>query len=206
MHKKNIDFDEAFRRLESARRQKPSHPMLIAWEAIALHPKARFWGDESVHKDKFKSSQLWNKAARAGLLKMANSVVDKALTPIVQYLIGMYEFYGRKDKKKAFEWYQKSAESGYPVAQHCLGYMYRFGVGLKHHDLNLAFQWYTKAAEQGHAYAQYDLAYMYEHGHGVNQNRSIAAEWYKLAGQQGLIIDKQSRWEYVPLHQLSMWE
>ncbi|RIA87771.1 hypothetical protein C1645_695738, partial [Glomus cerebriforme] len=35
-----------------------------------------------------------------------------------------------KDKTKAIEWYLKSAENGYAIAQYNLGYYYANGIGM----------------------------------------------------------------------------
>ena len=55
-----------------------------------------------------------------------------------------------KNEEKAAEWYLKAAESGYAVAQFCLGMSYLNGNGVKQ-DKKKAEAWLTKAAMQRHA-------------------------------------------------------
>ncbi len=50
------------------------------------------------------------------------------------------------DLKKAFQWYQKSAESGHSEAQRNLANCYKNGEGTDI-DLEKAFQWYQKSSE-----------------------------------------------------------
>ncbi|MBE9579959.1 sel1 repeat family protein, partial [Moraxella sp. K1630] len=54
--------------------------------------------------------------------------------------------------QKAFEWYTKSANQGYGIAQFALGVMYHNGQGVKQ-DLDTAKLWFAKTCENG-----YDLA------------------------------------------------
>ena len=64
------------------------------------------------------------------------------------YEVAMYDF-------------EQRAVQGDPIAQFCLGCMYKHGRGVKP-DFEKAIAWYTKAAEQGYAPAQNDLGVMYE--------------------------------------------
>ena len=44
---------------------------------------------------------------------------------------------------------------------------------------------YRKAADQGHVEAQYNLGMSYHYGIGVDEDESLAAEWYGKASEQG---------------------
>ena len=63
------------------------------------------------------------------------------------YEIAMYDF-------------EQRAVQGDPVAQFCLGYMYKHDKGVPP-DPQKAIEWYTKAAQQGYAPAQNDLGVIY---------------------------------------------
>ncbi len=69
--------------------------------------------------------------------------------------------YGRGHYEIAMYDFEQRAMQGDPVAQFCLGYMYKHGFGVPS-DPQRAIEWYTKAAEQGYAPAQNDLGVMYE--------------------------------------------
>ena len=58
-----------------------------------------------------------------------------------------------QDYSKAFEWYKKAAEQGFPNAQFRLGVMYCSGTGVNQ-DLSAGIMYFKKAAEQ-----KYELAY-----------------------------------------------
>ena len=54
----------------------------------------------------------------------------------------------KKDEIRAFDYYKKSAEKGYVIAQNTLGYLYQNGQGTEK-DLVKAIYWYNKASENG---------------------------------------------------------
>lgn len=70
------------------------------------------------------------------------------------------------DPKKAFFWYQLSANQGYADAQFLLGQCYDNGIGVWENDKE-AIKWYRLAAEQGNADAQCNLGVLYANGAGV---------------------------------------
>src|SRR5687767_7422945 len=74
----------------------------------------------------------------------------------------------KKDETKAFEYYKKSAEKGYNMAQNKLGILYESKGTEK--DLKKAIYWYSKAAENGNQFAQYNLGIFYENGIGVEKD------------------------------------
>ena len=97
-----------------------------------------------------------------------------------------YEVHDR-DYAKALEFYTKSAELGYAKAQYQVGYMYRFGVGVKI-DHKKAVEWYLKAANQGDARAQCHLGSEYKFGkvNGLGKDDyAEAVKWYSKAAEQG---------------------
>ena len=52
-----------------------------------------------------------------------------------------------QDDKQAVDWYTKSAEQGYAVAQYNLGWMYYEGEGAPQDDKQ-AVDWFTKSASK----------------------------------------------------------
>lgn len=89
-----------------------------------------------------------------------------------------------KDMRNAAEWFLKSANAGYPLAQCEVGWMHEHGIGFGK-DYEQAVHWYLKAADQGVANAQSALGLLYRQGQGVEKNLSTAAKWYKKAAEQG---------------------
>jgi TPR repeat protein len=74
-----------------------------------------------------------------------------------------------------------AAETGHPMAQHGLGFMYLEGECVEQ-NLTKAVDWFKKAAEQGLAGSQTTLAMMYEEGRGVEKDLDEAKRWYEKAG------------------------
>lgn len=72
--------------------------------------------------------------------------------PMPNIILGGMYYNGhgvKQDYKKAFEWYTKSANQGYGMAQFNLGVMYANGQGVKQ-NLHTANQWFAKACENGY--------------------------------------------------------
>ena len=81
----------------------------------------------------------------------------------------------------AFKWMKKAAESGHPLAQHGLGFMYMEGDCTEQNG-ELAVKWFSKAADQGLTGSLTTLALMYEEGKIVEKDPVKAKEYLKRAG------------------------
>ena len=68
--------------------------------------------------------------------------------------------YDRGHYEMAIYDFEQRAVQGDPVAQFCLGYMYKHGKGVAPNN-EKAIEWYTKAAKQGYTFAQNNLGVMY---------------------------------------------
>lgn len=84
------------------------------------------------------------------------------------------------------EW-RALAEGGSANAQHNVGILYNYGLGVPE-DFAAAAAWYRKAAEQGHANAQVKIGYLHATGRGVAQDASLAVAWFREAAEGGLAI------------------
>ena len=80
---------------------------------------------------------------------------------------------------------------GHAEAQHYLGFMYDFGLGVKENDKE-AVKWYRMAAEQGNAKSQYSLGIAYEQGNGVTRDLNEALKYYRLAAEQGEVAAQKA--------------
>ncbi|ORZ26096.1 hypothetical protein BCR42DRAFT_19597 [Absidia repens] len=99
----------------------------------------------------------------------------------------------KRNPKKAFDYYMKSALGGDVDGQFHVALMLANGVSSSSHpatsvekDPTRAFKWYTKAAERGHATAQYSLGLFYERGLSPVQSVQLdkAKFWYERASHQ----------------------
>jgi len=105
------------------------------------------------------------------------------------YNLGMDYYMGNevdKNKKKAFRWIKKSAESGHKKAQYNLGYLYKNGDGVGK-DYDQFLSWLTKSAENGYPKAQLKLGGEYLNGPENIQNNNKAISWLEKAGNQGVV-------------------
>ena len=58
---------------------------------------------------------------------------------------------------------------------------------------NGRYLWYRLNAELGDAKAQVNLGIMYHYGSGVTKNHNQAANWYRLANEQGFDLEQRDR-------------
>lgn len=80
--------------------------------------------------------------------------------------------------------YLEAAALGDAEAAFGLGFIYRYGQGVKA-DARQAAYWFEQAAEQGHAAAQYHLARLYYYGQGVPFHAETACRWLQAAIENG---------------------
>ena len=72
------------------------------------------------------------------------------------------------------------AEKGNADAQHIVGALHYFGMGVPKNDGEAA-KWFRKAAMQGNGFSQFSLSLLYYRGKGVPRNLVKAYMWIKLA-------------------------
>src|SRR5258708_37229843 len=88
------------------------------------------------------------------------------------YRWGYWCAYGnprKKDRKKAFEYWNRAAHLGHVLAQFYLGTCYDRGIGTSR-NLKLAKKWYEKTARLGVMGGQFNLAFMYRDGIAVRKD------------------------------------
>jgi TPR repeat protein len=89
---------------------------------------------------------------------------------------------GRRDDRKAIEYYEKAAAQNYlPAYRSLAGMCERLG-GSK--NTSTAYEWLLKGAQAGDPLAQLGVAYDYEEGNGVEKDELRAAKWYYEAAKQ----------------------
>jgi TPR repeat protein len=98
---------------------------------------------------------------------------------------GLNPDYYKQNCPKNIQFWQRTAEQGYAIAQLLLAGCYNSGDGIKQ-DYEQAISWYRKSADQGNPYAQINLGSLFKNGYGTAANDSEAAKWYQKAAEQGL--------------------
>ena len=83
-----------------------------------------------------------------------------------------------QDVDKAIECYRRGADLGHAPSQHSLACYYFRGDVLEE-DYEKAFALCMKSAEQGYGLAMRDIGRCYQFGNGVQDNMSLAIEWYE---------------------------
>lgn len=92
--------------------------------------------------------------------------------------------YLREDFETAFREWEPLAYQGNVEAQNMLGFMYRWGQGVKP-DFAKAQEWYRRAADQGYPTAQNNLGLVFRYGLGVPKDFEQAFQWFLRAADQG---------------------
>ena len=89
------------------------------------------------------------------------------------------------DKKKAREWYIKSAKHGHAQAQYQIGEIYFSGDGVAT-DYPEAKKWYLSAALQDHGLSQLRLGFLYAESHfkGLSVDYTQAEKWFLKAAEK----------------------
>jgi localization factor PodJL len=89
------------------------------------------------------------------------------------------------DSVAAFQWLEKAALQGQPVAEYSLGTLYERGQGVTASPA-FALKWYLAAANQGNRKAMHNLAVAYAEGSAGPKNTQEAARWFAQAAALGL--------------------
>ncbi len=85
--------------------------------------------------------------------------------------------------QQAINYTKKSAQYGYPPAQHNLALSYKLGLGIKQ-NYNLAIKWFKKAANNNLVDAKTELGLAYYYGLGVKKDNKIAKKYWLSATKQ----------------------
>ena len=116
-----------------------------------------------VKKDRAKSAELFEKAARTG-------------HPLANYNLGLLFLKGDgkpQNPYRAAMHIRYAAEKGIAVAQYDLAGLYQNGAGVEPNAVEAA-RWLSKAAEQGMADAQFDYAVLLLRGLGLTKDEPKA--------------------------------
>ena len=151
-------------------------PLAIMWQARSYQV-----GKYGYEKDTKKAEKMAEKVLPK-IINLADDGNSEAM-----FLLGSAYNEGiavRRDSKKAFEWFKKSAEFGSPFGMTMAGYSYEKGKGIRK-NYEEAFKWYAKAAEAGLPAAMTNFGYLYYAGKGVQKNKREAIKWFRRAAEKG---------------------
>ena len=160
---------------------KQSEPERLRLAAHEGDPQAQYelamahiYGN-GVEEDNGKALALLEKAAAQGLREAI-------------YNLGICYHYGygtAADVEKAFALYLRSAELGYGKGCSLVGEFYYDGRCVAQ-DYGQAVQWFLRAARsEDAAYAEFLLGRCCELGHGMEQDSSVAMDWYEKSATHG---------------------
>ncbi len=86
-----------------------------------------------------------------------------------------------KRYQQAVDWYQKSANRGFSLAQNNLASFYEIGLGGLVKDKKKAFSLFMSAAETELTIAEFNVGVMYRDGDGVEKSEFQALKWLERA-------------------------
>jgi hypothetical protein len=89
-----------------------------------------------------------------------------------------------KDAAGGFDWFNRAAAQGHPMALNMVGRCYDLGWGVTV-DKARAADCYRVAAERGLDWAMYNYATLLALGHGVPQDKKAALAWFERAAKLG---------------------
>ncbi len=109
---------------------------------------------------------------------------------LAQYELASFYWCGKcvkKDRQRALELYQRSAEQGYGLSMFALGEAY-----MEQQDYEQAVLWLEKSVEKREPKAYHRLGACYENGYGVQQDARRAAELFCAGSQMGYLGAKKA--------------
>lgn len=101
----------------------------------------------------------------------------------LQFEMGL-NYMQRGDMRTAYEWWEKSAQSGNRIAQNNMGVRYEHGEGVAR-DYRRAMVWFLLSAKHNYNTACKNIGVMYEKGLGMESNERKAKKWYIRALRPG---------------------
>lgn len=93
-------------------------------------------------------------------------------------------YYLKKNYKKAWKWYLKSAEANDSIGQYYVGYFYKEGLHVQK-NAHLAVKYYEKSACQGFVQAVLAISDCYKLGIGYKKDVKKSMEYLELAADNG---------------------
>lgn len=91
--------------------------------------------------------------------------------------------HANRDSAESEKCMKRAAEKGVPEAQFWLAVAHQQVVCLGIREDHEAVKWFKQAAEHDNPDAQVELGRHYEDGQGVEQNYTLAAQWYRRAAE-----------------------
>ncbi|GES87962.1 kinase-like domain-containing protein [Rhizophagus clarus] len=142
-----------------------------------------------IEKKKYETINFLNNY-NVSLQKIYNWLLNNQDNSNSIFLLGVFNHFGIEgnvDKQKAFELYQKAANSENVFGMTSLGYCYGNGSGTSLNKQK-AFNLYQKAANLGSVRGMHNLACCYRTGDGTNINGQKAFELYQKCANLGNVI------------------
>ena len=167
---------EAERRARAKAESESESERVIRERAEAEKDAKEKAESERVAKKKAESEAASEKAGRDQV-----NDIDYDVETIVEQADELYHL---RDFEKAFDLYQKAADSGNAYAMYSIGYMYECGDGAEQNYVE-ARTWYNKAADSGNAVGMTSLGHLLEYSHDKEQDSEKAAEWYQRGAEAG---------------------
>ena len=131
------------------------------------------------------ASSRWRRRSIVALVVCAVAVAGGATVLYRRNLTDdAYAAMARGQFRRAFDFYQTTAETGDSNAMNSVANLYYLGLGVER-DFGAANRWYRRAAEHGHAAAQINLGHLYKQGLGVVADPVRAFGWYNMAHIHG---------------------
>ena len=106
--------------------------------------------------------------------------------PVAMYCMGEIDFQVLPTNvSRALDWFQKSADAGYPQAQATIGALYLKGLpGILDREPDKGVALLSEAVRAKSLTARFNLGMAYYNGDGVNQDSLKADQWLKVAEKQ----------------------
>lgn len=168
-------------RWEEADEQSQDYEEKTQMPLVQTKPQKTY--DSSACRSLFETAERYRSANRIDdALEQYRQAANYGYVPAFNLIAEIY--YLKKNYKKAWKWYLKSAEANDSIGQYYVGYFYQEGLHVQK-NAHLAVKYYEKSAGQGLAQAVLAIADCYKLGIGYKKDVKKSMEYLKLAADNG---------------------
>ncbi|GBC22138.2 kinase-like domain-containing protein [Rhizophagus irregularis DAOM 181602=DAOM 197198] len=144
--------------------------------------------NNSLHEEMFQIVQNFSKVNIKEIEPLVSSnLIINDFEIIIEEIILLLENIGAVDKQKAFELYQKAANTGHAFGITSLGYCYHYGIGTNI-DHQKTFKLYQKTANLGNPRGLYNLGVCYNNGVGTCIDKQKAFKLFQESANLGNLL------------------
>ena len=177
------EWDKAYKKLDEALLNNLSYAYFVSIYNTSFFSKDYLNKLGEEDRKKVEEEKKYSMAVALKNFEIAARMGDK----LAEYNVGLFYYWGLHDEvnyDKAVEYFMKSAQKGWFMAQFYLAYCYQYGKGVKQ-NTKMAIYWYERSNQMTrNKLSQEALGFIYM-DKGDFQDYNMAIYWFKEAVKSG---------------------